>query len=133
MNKISLAILGEFVSKRILYVLVVTINYSCSDGMTYETSLALFSLSHWSSVIQSQFMVGRRTPYTCATSGSCTLRFQTTSVTQPKPYLISANSAYNRGTDVFTCQTSGPHLFSWSVGVDGGNAVSTTKGHRNSV
>ena len=91
-----------------------------SDGMSYETSLTLFSLSHWSNAVRSQFMVGRSTTYSCSTL-PCKLRFETMSGTNP--FLIDPNIAYNRETDTYSCQSSGAHLVSWSVGVDTGKAV----------
>ena len=65
-------------------------------------------------------MVGRSTTYSCSTL-PCKLRFETMSGTNP--FLIDPNIAYNRETDTYSCQSSGAHLVSWSVGVDTGKAV----------
>ena len=90
-----------------------------SDRVSKQTSLAVFSLSRWvdPDAIRNQFMVGRTTPFSC--SASCPLEFSTT--TTQNPYLISGtNTAYDRRIDIYTCQQTGPHVFSWSVGVAAG-------------
>ena len=52
------------------------------------------------------------------------MEFDTTS--DINPYVINGNyPAYDRETDTYTCQHMGAHLFSWSVGVAGGNGVSS--------
>ena len=90
----------------------------CSDGLTYMTSLSVLSLSNWASQGNNAFMVGRTTPFTCASTWtSCTLKFETDSIALQNPYLVQGN-AYNRNTDTYTCQTSGPHLFTWSVDIE---------------
>ena len=85
--------------------------------------MSVLSLSSWLSQGSNAFMVGRTTPYTCASTWtSCTLQFETDSIALQNPFLLQGN-AYNRNTDTYTCQTSGPHLFTWSVDIEAGKQV----------
>ena len=66
-------------------------------------------------------MVGRKSAFSCI-NGTCPLRFETTVL--ENPYLVRG-LGYDRSSDVYTCQTSGPHLFTFSVGIQAGEQVST--------
>ncbi len=86
--------------------------------------MTVFSLSDWSSDVQSQFMVARHSQFSCFDGTSCPLRFET--FLSGNPFLTSSqNSQFNRNSDVYTCRRAGAHIFTWTVGVPQGQGVST--------
>ncbi len=100
--------------------------FDFSDGISYETGLSVMSLSSWSSRSNDAFFVGRGSSFSCPGNSPCTLSFQTSSNQLRNPYLVRGD-AYDRNTDTYTCQSSGPHLFTFSIGTQAQQPVSVKK------